>query len=88
MTAASVGRNDRGAAVRDERRNVGGSNFRDTNSRDMRDRGNDTRATDRTAGRQTQHTVGGRDFRDRDQSTLTRTDHRGGYNLYCFSDMV
>ena len=79
-------RNDRGmdrsadrGQGRDERRDVGGSGYRDSNQRDMRDRGMDNRGGDRSGGRQS---LGSRDNRsdfrsDKDQNMMGSRDHRG-----------
>jgi hypothetical protein len=70
---------DRGPG-RDERRDVGGSGYRDSNQRDIRDRGIDNRGGDRS-GRQN---LGSRDNRsdfrsDKDQTIIGSRDHRGRF---------
>lgn len=82
---APAARNDRGldrsadrGPTRDDRRDVGGSTYRDSNPRDMRDRGLDNRGNDRAGGRQSMGSRDGRsDFRsDKDQSM-----HRGEFSV-------
>lgn len=80
MDRAQTGRNDRSldrGSGRDDRRDIGGSNFRD-NTRNVRDRSMDNRPSDRQGRQGMGGRDGGRsDFRsDRDQSMMSR-DHRG-----------